>query len=307
MSKPSRLPSVALWGSLSRQTAVTLQALLQAEIPVRSLIIAGVPGHHPTPLAVPLAAWHADPAEIARRSGIPIVSIERRRQLQECIRITRLTAELGLVSCFPWKLPPDAMDAYPQGILNIHPSPLPAYRGPAPLFWQYRDGHLTTGVTIHHITEELDSGPLLAQVHVNLPLAFPGDRLEAWLAWYGVGLLLRILRTESLGSSIAAEPRRPCWAPIPNLDELTIDWTWSCWRAAHFLAGVLPLGYSVTIHDRHGQSWYVERFLGWSSRPLVPKQGASTMVSLEFIDGYLTVQTRRLYSVERARRSVRLQ
>ncbi len=307
MSKSSRLPRVVLWGSLSRQTAVTLHALLQAEIPVQGLIVAGAPLQHPIGSAVPLAIWHTDPYAIARRKNIPIVTINRRSELYELTHTTQLSAELGLVSCFPWKLPKEVAASYPRGMLNIHPSPLPAYRGPAPLFWQYRDGCLTTGVTLHCITEQLDSGPLLAQVHCTLPLAFPGDRLEAWLAWYGVGLLLRVLRGERTAHMTPAESVSSRWAPLPGPEESTIDWTWSCWRAAHFLAGVLPLGYNVTICDRHGQNWHVERFLAWSAHPLVPSRGSSTIVSLEFADGYLTVQARPLYSVERPRRSVRRQ
>ncbi|MFN3337276.1 MAG: formyltransferase family protein [Thermomicrobium sp.] len=307
MSKPSRFPRVVLWGSVSRQTAVTLLALLQAKIPVQGLIVAGTPLQHPIPSAVPLTPWHANPYIIASRSNIPIVTINRRSTLYELTNDTQLFAELGLVSCFPWKLPKELVASYPRGMLNIHPSPLPAYRGPAPLFWQYRDGCLVTGVTLHSITEQLDSGPLLAQVRCTLPLAFPGDRLEAWLAWYGVGLLLQVLREEHLARTALATSVSPGWAPLPGPEESTIDWTWSCWRAAHFLAGVVPLGYNVTICDRHGQNWHVERFLTWSSRPLAPSQGSARVVSLEFADGYLTVQARSLYSVERPRRSVRRQ
>ncbi|MCM8747319.1 hypothetical protein NET03_12385 [Thermomicrobium sp. CFH 73360] len=307
MSKGSQIPRVVLWGSLSRQTAVTLHALLQAEIPVQGLIVAGNPLQHPIPSAVPFAIWHTDPFTIARRRNIPIITLNRRSKLHELTHTTQLSGELGLVSCFPWKLPKEVVASYPGGMLNIHPSPLPAYRGPAPLFWQYRDGCLKTGVALHEVTEQLDSGPLLAQVSCTLPLAFPGDRLEAWLAWYGVGLLLWVLRGERTVYTAPAESVSSGWAPLPGPAQSTIDWTWSCWRAAHFLAGVLPLGYNVTIVDRDGQNWLVERFLAWSSHPLVPHKGSSTIVSLEFADGYLTVQARPLYSVERPRRSVRRQ
>jgi methionyl-tRNA formyltransferase len=42
--------------------------------------------------------------------------------------------------------------------LNLHPSLLPAYRGPAPLFWMARQGETQAGVTLHFLDEGLDTG-----------------------------------------------------------------------------------------------------------------------------------------------------
>jgi methionyl-tRNA formyltransferase len=53
-------------------------------------------------------------------------------------------------------------------IINIHPSILPSYRGPAPTFWMLRNGEKKTGATIHLVTEQIDAGPILDQF--TLPL-----------------------------------------------------------------------------------------------------------------------------------------
>lgn len=46
--------------------------------------------------------------------------------------------------------------------INIHPSLLPKYRGPNPIFWQIRNGETQTGVTLHKVSEKIDAGDILA-------------------------------------------------------------------------------------------------------------------------------------------------
>ena len=84
------------------------------------------------------------------------------------------------------------------GAINFHPSLLPAYRGPAPLFWTFKDGLEKTGLTIHKIAKGEDNGNILSRTAVDVALgpgllvsgvvrspgatAQPGVRVEA-LCW----------------------------------------------------------------------------------------------------------------------------
>ena len=61
-------------------------------------------------------------------------------------------------------LPKNVCDVYHNKIINIHPSLLPAYKGSTTaLHDAYLHGDLTYGITIHHVTEEVDAGPIIAQ------------------------------------------------------------------------------------------------------------------------------------------------
>lgn len=71
--------------------------------------------------------------------------------------------DLAIVYGFSWKLPPAVLRMPRFGVLNIHSSLLPKYRGPAPVIWAIRNGDPEIGFTIHRMDENFDTGPILAQ------------------------------------------------------------------------------------------------------------------------------------------------
>ncbi|MFB6441214.1 methionyl-tRNA formyltransferase [Streptomyces sp. NPDC056411] len=96
---------------------------------------------------------------------------------------------LDLVVCygFSWRLPRYVLDIPRYGVINIHCSLLPRYRGPAPVLWAIRNGDPELGVTAHRMNEEFDAGPVLAQrAGVPLPDDVTPERL-----WTGLSPVLR--------------------------------------------------------------------------------------------------------------------
>jgi methionyl-tRNA formyltransferase len=85
-----------------------------------------------------------------------------------------------LVVCmgFPWKVPRDALDVPTHGWLNGHPSLLPLHRGPVPVAWAIRNGDECAGITFHRMDAELDTGPRMGPVVVEV-LREALDRLAA--------------------------------------------------------------------------------------------------------------------------------
>jgi methionyl-tRNA formyltransferase len=71
--------------------------------------------------------------------------------------------DLLVVYGFNWRLP-DAVLSTPRfGVVNVHSSMLPKYRGPAPVLWAIRNGDAQIGVTVHRMNARFDAGPILAQ------------------------------------------------------------------------------------------------------------------------------------------------
>ena len=83
--------------------------------------------------------------------------------------LTRLDFDAITVACFSRKLPASVLRLPRLGCLNVHPSLLPAHRGPDPLFWIYHDGDETGGVTIHLMDEGFDTGPIVLRETVPCP------------------------------------------------------------------------------------------------------------------------------------------
>lgn len=83
--------------------------------------------------------------------------------------IQKRTIPVGIVAAYGKIIPQDLIEAFPKGILNIHPSLLPKYRGASPVRSQILADDKDIGVTIMKIDAELDHGPLLARKAVTPP------------------------------------------------------------------------------------------------------------------------------------------
>jgi methionyl-tRNA formyltransferase len=128
---------------------------------------------------------------------------------------------------FNWRLPPEVLALPRFGVLNVHPSALPRYRGPAPLLWAIRNGDPTIGVTVHRMDDGLDTGPILAQ-RDDVPLpehATPGT------VWEQTGPVVAELVQVALDRVVAGDPgvpqdeARASYAGFAPQDWQTIDWT----------------------------------------------------------------------------------
>lgn len=73
-------------------------------------------------------------------------------------------------------LSPSFVDRFPDRILNIHPSLLPAFPGAHPIQNALNHGVTVTGVTVHFVDEKVDHGPIVAQVPVSVEV---GDSVES--------------------------------------------------------------------------------------------------------------------------------
>ncbi len=87
----------------------------------------------------------------------------------ECHRkIVNFLPEIILVATFHQRIPQRIIDIPRMGAVNIHPSLLPAYRGPTPTNWVIINGESETGITFHFVTDEFDMGDILYQKKVSI-------------------------------------------------------------------------------------------------------------------------------------------
>jgi methionyl-tRNA formyltransferase len=109
--------------------------------------------------------------------------------------------DIVLCTGFPWKIPADALAVPPLGWLNGHPSLLPRHRGPVPVAWAIRDGDEETGVTVHRMDAELDTGAVLVQERFPL-----GDYVDPEEFYGRMGPVLVGAMREALEKVAAGEP-----------------------------------------------------------------------------------------------------
>ncbi|QYK14256.1 hypothetical protein K0I63_07060 [Shewanella rhizosphaerae] len=89
--------------------------------------------------------------------------------------INKLNPDVGIVFSMSQLIKQDVIDSFKYGIVNIHPSYLPSYRGPNPLFQYYKNMDEVGGVTLHFIDSAADTGNIISQEKFQIN---KGDKSE---------------------------------------------------------------------------------------------------------------------------------
>ena len=116
----------------------------------------------------------------AKKAGVPFVLIKERKQEKAESQIistcNKYSIDLILLARYMRILTPNFVWRYPNRIINIHPSLLPAFPGAAAYEQAYERGTKTVGVTSHYVTENLDQGPIILQNSFKVK---PEDAVES--------------------------------------------------------------------------------------------------------------------------------
>jgi methionyl-tRNA formyltransferase len=163
---------------------------------------------------------------LALARGVPVLQPDRLGDPEARAALTALDAALGVVAAYGRLLPAWLLALPPRGLLNVHASLLPAYRGAAPVHRAIMDGARETGVTIMRVVLELDAGPMLDRVAVPIDDDVTSDVLEHRLAVEGARLLGRVLDRLARGP-VPEEPQdhtRATYAPKITRADAPLDW-----------------------------------------------------------------------------------
>jgi methionyl-tRNA formyltransferase len=123
-------------------------------------------------------------------------------------------------------IPASILRIPPRGIVNVHGSLLPRYRGAAPVQWAIARGETETGVTTMLMDEGLDTGPILLQSRMPISEADTGGTLEEKLSVAGAALLLETLSLLERGA-LTPKPQddsRATLAPRLKKEDALVDW-----------------------------------------------------------------------------------
>ena len=129
----------------------------------------------------------------ALAAGVPVLQPERMRDPAFLGALQAVRADLGVVAAYG-KILTDAVLAVPHlGLINVHASLLPKYRGAAPVHRAVIAGERETGVTIMRVVKALDAGPMLAKVSIGIGPNETSAEVERDLARHGAALLVKVV------------------------------------------------------------------------------------------------------------------
>ncbi|MBI5449371.1 methionyl-tRNA formyltransferase [Candidatus Gottesmanbacteria bacterium] len=143
-------------------------------------------------------------------------------------------ADLLISASFGQKIPSQVIHAAPLGGLNVHPSLLPRWRGADPVPWAILSGDHQTGVTIVTLSDDFDTGAIIAQKKIPITDHDTTDPLRARLFTLGADLLISTL--PSLSDSKASKGvafKGSTEHRQPYANRLTRDHGFESWEAFH--------------------------------------------------------------------------
>jgi len=217
-------------------------------LPLRALCDAG---HRPCAVAVdaggnklsqrldlPVIAENQDSLEsFALLHDIPLIRLSRDAD-DAARQIRAYSPDIVFVSCFARKIPHEVLSVPDIGCFNLHPSALPAYRGPDPVFWQFRDGVSEMGMTLHRMSAQLDAGNIISQTTVTMPNGVTMQQAGVLLAEAGSRLIIQALSRPGLAQQAAGAS----YQGFPTEPDYVVSTGWPAKRLFNFICATRSPG-----------------------------------------------------------------
>jgi methionyl-tRNA formyltransferase len=158
-------------------------------------------------------------------------------------RLEQEQAQIGVVVAYGQILNSPVLSAPERGLLNVHASLLPKYRGAAPIHWAIIRGEEETGVTVQQMVEELDAGPVIKERKTPIGREETAGQLHDRLAAMGAGLIVEVLERLEKGvepEAAAQNPDQASYAPKLSKSDGWIDWQLAAGQIHNLVRGLTP-------------------------------------------------------------------
>lgn len=192
----------------------------------------------------------AGPVKLRALSAeLPVLQPERLKDQSFLDALAALRADLGVVAAYG-KILTDVVLATPRlGMVNVHASLLPRYRGAAPVHRAVIAGEPETGVTIMRVVKALDAGGMLAKVTRAIGPDDTSDEVERDLASLGANLLVTMIDALADGrvSETPQNDAEATYAHRLTKDDGVVDWTRASGDIHNQIRGLHPWPHAFTF------------------------------------------------------------
>lgn len=223
---------------------ICLDSLLQAGIKIEA-VVPPIPTHH----------CHRIMAKFAEDRNIPVIHFQKKPNEQEFINsLKEIQPDLCLVCSFDHKFPKEVLEIPTLGFINCHPSLLPNYRGGNPYFHVIANGEKETGVTLHFMDANFDTGDIIVQTKVPIAKNDTIGTLFAKLAQESASLVTATISQIVNGEKIVkiAQPTNGSFMKAPNINiekgENFIDWSKTAEEIENFIRACNPMYGAAAIY-----------------------------------------------------------
>ncbi len=163
-------------------------------------------------------------------------------------------ADLIITCCFGKRLPASIFTLPSLGSINIHPSLLPQFRGPDPIFWQYKLACDAWGLSLHKITRQFDTGNIVAQQRCDIPDGIHASQCQHILA-EAIPELLSLGLTQLKSSpqlSTTQNEHHASTQSHPRLQDYSLDYISSARHTFNFISAYATINTPIKYHAQEG-------------------------------------------------------
>ena len=187
----------------------------------------------------------------ATEAGVPVLQPTKLKDEAFVSSFAATQSDLGVVAAYGRILPAALIAAPRLGMINVHASLLPRYRGAAPVHRAIMAGETVTGVTIMRIVEALDAGPMMAVKERAIGPDETSQELERSLARLGAELLIDVVEQLAAGKAHEStqDERLATYASRITRDDGLIDWQRPASDIHNLVRALVPWPHACTFLD----------------------------------------------------------
>ncbi len=198
----------------------------------------------------------------AEEKGLKIYQPSKLRDNQEIIDIIKnINPEVICVVAYGKIIPKEILDIPKFGCINVHPSLLPKYRGPAPIQWAILNGDQKTGVTTMYLDEGMDSGDIILQEETKIEDMETSGELWDRLSKTGAKLLVETLKQIEEGKAPRKKQGKDfVVAPMLEKEMAKINWEEkTALEIKNLVRGLNPImGAYTVLNNKKIKFWKVD-------------------------------------------------
>lgn len=189
--------------------------------------------------------------QYALEHNLEVIQPKSVKDMEIIEKIKEYRPDLIVVVAYGKILPKEILEIPKYGVINVHSSLLPKYRGAAPIHASIIHGEKESGVSIMYVVEELDAGPVLAQESVEILEEDNCESLHNKLQEIGANLLLKTI-SKMEKQEIQAIPQdetKVSFVKPFQKEDCKIDWNQSAREIFNFVRGMDPFPGAFTIYQ----------------------------------------------------------
>ena len=191
--------------------------------------------------------------QAALRHDLPVLQPDRPRGDVFLASLRHWQPEIGVVVAYGHILKPDVLSLPSRGMINVHASLLPRFRGAAPINWAIKEGDPVTGISIMAMEPGMDTGPILHQSSLPINPDDTAGTLTDKLARLGAETLVESLAIIRLAGMVPSPQDESCATYAPKIDRTVtrVAWTGDAHAVSRGIRAFDPQPGAWSVLDGH--------------------------------------------------------